>query len=1097
MKYRVLAISAILSLSVAGAQETSTNVAVAPTSVTLTDVPAGHWAKDFIDRLISKGIILGYPDGTFRGTQNLTRYEAAAMIARLLDSISNDPALRQSLNGDDLKSLQNAIQELAADLAALGVRVSDLEEDSISKADFSRLETRIEELGKLEGAGDAAALNAIKGRLEELASRVKEGQGGILRTEVEDNAGNITALNDLTVLLNQDILDLQDRVSAVEAARDDYVQRADFTNLTGRVKAVEVQIGAVDGKLAKLSGDLTKANQALDARVTKLEKFSFSVEPTLSVGYTVSRANRNFDVERLFPLNADGTVSKNAFGGAQKNSKDARHGRDYGDFGGDSSIILNGKDGLYGFATKKGPKYDEGETSISFGLKFNKSDTLNQVTSKKNGSLFTTKGGLSVNKVKIDFGLTSVSPDTTKYPEVVKNGYTYRPIFLKFKNSTASFTVGGNPLKITLGKKQKFYFSDYAFDNAYAGRGDGYIVEFQGDKLPVIGGLKPRILGVYGSRSGADAKDKSGYGVYYRGLRAEITPIDKLALGIFYAQEGKDDWGKKLNTKDPNKDVTLYGADLHGEAFGVNLHGAYTLAQVTPNKEADKYNTSALFIRLAKRDKDPHKGYDLSEAGFKVNAGIFGLNVHDLNYRLIDSKYNAENGLSYKGYDSTSKQNLSFVSKKVAGPFANLRLLKSTRDADGKAIKGDYVGQSGFGAKVSTKVGPVYVGGYYDHSAGAKNEANTAMDEMGVSAKGNLLGIFSVRGAYNILDSKRLQDYNKKSAAVKVNRLSVQADTNPGWGFYLGGYYRDVKVNDKTSSTDYGLLARGYLISDFGPVSNVYKSGSNCADRGFGDAVAKDIDGVGNALNPKVKPETVRSSTCYSAYGVELGHLGNEKKGDKVVSLVPDLNFRVGYARIFDDATQKHSANLMYADARYDRDLGFADVRVSGSYSNADIKLGSRAVGTRIAAGVIAKSKVIENLPFKPQINGQFGYYDSTFGSKKDKANAMKYGAGIVLNDVLLPEARLGVRYDGYNASNRSYTVFNGKTAGKFVDAANGRKTNLSGVYVEGAYQDLVFSYGTYTLSQKDAAGKEYGSGLDDGKAAQGQTFKISYKIKF
>ncbi|MGY2897242.1 hypothetical protein ACVWZX_005288, partial [Deinococcus sp. UYEF24] len=83
MKKSLIVLTAALSFGFAAAQ-----TAPATQVPTLTDVPAGHWAKDAIDKIVAKGIILGYPDGTFRGTQNLTRYEAAVIIARLLDQIA-------------------------------------------------------------------------------------------------------------------------------------------------------------------------------------------------------------------------------------------------------------------------------------------------------------------------------------------------------------------------------------------------------------------------------------------------------------------------------------------------------------------------------------------------------------------------------------------------------------------------------------------------------------------------------------------------------------------------------------------------------------------------------------------------------------------------------------------------------------------------------------------------------------------------------------------------------------------------------------------------------------------------------------------------
>lgn len=55
----------------------------ADTSVQLSDIE-GHWAKADILRGVRIGFIRGYPDGTFRPNQSVTRAEFAAMLARAL-----------------------------------------------------------------------------------------------------------------------------------------------------------------------------------------------------------------------------------------------------------------------------------------------------------------------------------------------------------------------------------------------------------------------------------------------------------------------------------------------------------------------------------------------------------------------------------------------------------------------------------------------------------------------------------------------------------------------------------------------------------------------------------------------------------------------------------------------------------------------------------------------------------------------------------------------------------------------------------------------------------------------------------------------------
>lgn len=48
------------------------------------DVDENHWAYPQINLLTEKGVIVGYPDGTFKPDENVTRAEFAAMAIRAL-----------------------------------------------------------------------------------------------------------------------------------------------------------------------------------------------------------------------------------------------------------------------------------------------------------------------------------------------------------------------------------------------------------------------------------------------------------------------------------------------------------------------------------------------------------------------------------------------------------------------------------------------------------------------------------------------------------------------------------------------------------------------------------------------------------------------------------------------------------------------------------------------------------------------------------------------------------------------------------------------------------------------------------------------------
>jgi CRISPR/Cas system CMR-associated protein Cmr5 small subunit len=55
-----------------------------------SDLSDSHWAADAVKMLAALGIIQGYPDGTFKGRNQATRYEVALMVARALEYLDKD-----------------------------------------------------------------------------------------------------------------------------------------------------------------------------------------------------------------------------------------------------------------------------------------------------------------------------------------------------------------------------------------------------------------------------------------------------------------------------------------------------------------------------------------------------------------------------------------------------------------------------------------------------------------------------------------------------------------------------------------------------------------------------------------------------------------------------------------------------------------------------------------------------------------------------------------------------------------------------------------------------------------------------------------------
>jgi hypothetical protein len=87
------------------------------------DVPMNSWAYDAVSQLSSQGVISGYPDGTFKGNQPMTRYEMASIVARALAVVDMNKASKQ-----DVEMLKRLVVEFKDELDALGVDVAGLDE---------------------------------------------------------------------------------------------------------------------------------------------------------------------------------------------------------------------------------------------------------------------------------------------------------------------------------------------------------------------------------------------------------------------------------------------------------------------------------------------------------------------------------------------------------------------------------------------------------------------------------------------------------------------------------------------------------------------------------------------------------------------------------------------------------------------------------------------------------------------------------------------------------------------------------------------------------------------------------------------------------
>ncbi len=150
---KILALAAVAALT-AGVSAYAANP--------FSDVSPDDWAYQAISDLSVQGVVEGYPDGTFQGERNMTRYELAQIIARLM-------AREDQLNAEQQAILAKLTSEYADELANLGVRVSNLEKKvgNIYWSGDARMRYQTKDNAKKEDSWNGRMRINIKGQVNE------------------------------------------------------------------------------------------------------------------------------------------------------------------------------------------------------------------------------------------------------------------------------------------------------------------------------------------------------------------------------------------------------------------------------------------------------------------------------------------------------------------------------------------------------------------------------------------------------------------------------------------------------------------------------------------------------------------------------------------------------------------------------------------------------------------------------------------------------------------------------------------------------------------------------------------------------------------
>lgn len=671
------------------------------------DIPAGHWAGDAVEEIADLGIVIGFPDGTFRGNEAFTRYQSALVVSRLLAVV--DANMEAELGG-----LRAALQELAADVAAQGVRLAAAESaiaglsdnvaansarlDALEAMDFGGVDEAVLRDLQNQIASQRVAVDTAQAQAEAAEARANGAYDLALQAlaAADANASDIAALNQALQLLSQRVdglgtggataaVDLSGLEAGIATNAGDIANIREFVILLRRDQvALRDRVSALEAADAEIAASVAD----LEARVTALETNPLGFSGQINLSYFVGRTlgAYDFDVDRVYGANADRSMGNSAF------STGTRDGTDSGTVAG-NSVGERAQDIADITQTT-------GSVSPTITLNINSYPALDGTGSPRALNGFTAVVNVGLTRIS-DAGEAALG-----LPASVEGAWIFT-----VRDWTTTFSpIGASPLTFAFGEKVSTSFTRYVFD---IDETNGYVATVGAPDFLAF--LNPGLTAAYFS-------DEAGG--YMRGVRGTMAPefgdAIRLSGGVSFAQ-----YATMADDKDDvladNVVDTVWGLDGTANLIGlVNLEFEY--ASSTPgsilyvNATVDGSNLPIL-NRLGANYRAMAIGFDgidatgnstpfeLGQSGFGVEAGL-GLFILDVT-GFFDSYTEEVSGDANVGFGASVSANL-FAGFSLTGFYESASTNGATvdttvNDRDVRAgyslLDGDYDSKFGVGIR--------------------------------------------------------------------------------------------------------------------------------------------------------------------------------------------------------------------------------------------------------------------------------------------------------------------------------------------------------------------------------------------------------------
>ena len=271
-----------------------------------SDVTPDSWAYQAVSQLANAGIVNGYPDGTFKGQNNITRYEMAQMVAKAM-------ANQDRANAEQQAMINRLADEFSNELNNLGVRVARLEDrvGNVKVTGDARL--RYKDAEHEKSKFDARARVQFNARVNDRTDAVVRLTSGNFELGNSTTGGKADAQIDRAYVNHK----FGERVS-LKAGRFNQVIGGGLA-FDGTFDGAQFNAGndKVNAQVAygyMVSGDaagLTKEENVTDLIVNVNGK----VGKHAMVGGFYDRINQDDDVRNVYGFNADANFDKIWIGG--------------------------------------------------------------------------------------------------------------------------------------------------------------------------------------------------------------------------------------------------------------------------------------------------------------------------------------------------------------------------------------------------------------------------------------------------------------------------------------------------------------------------------------------------------------------------------------------------------------------------------------------------------------------------------------------------------------------------------------------------------------------------------------------------------------